>query len=90
MPFDLTPIDILGICGSLLIAAAYFAVRGPLPALWKEQKGGRVSIDEVGFCSYLEEPEGEHVLVTRSCPPGLLASLIEGLMTAPPKKPGGR
>lgn len=26
MPFDLTPIDILGICGSLLIAAAYFAV----------------------------------------------------------------
>ncbi|YCM42497.1 nucleoside hydrolase [Verrucomicrobiaceae bacterium 227] len=71
-------------------AAAYFAVRGFRPELWKEQKGGRVSIDKVGFCSYQEDAAGEHVLVTRACPPARLAKLIEALMIASPGKSGGR
>lgn len=70
-------------------AAAYFAVRGPLPNLWKKQTGGRVVIDEVGFCSYKEDPAGQHVLVTRSCPPARLAKLIEDLMIAPPGNSNG-
>lgn len=66
-------------------AAAYFAVRGFLPELWKEQKGGRVLIDKNGFCSYKKDPKAKHILVTRSCPPARLAKLIEVLMIAPPK-----
>jgi hypothetical protein len=49
-------------------AAAYFAVRGFFPELWNEKMGGRVLIDEAGFCSYQKDPAGQHVLVTRSCP----------------------
>lgn len=71
-------------------AAAYFAVRGFLPELWKEQKGGRVLIDEAGFCSYQLDPAAKHILVTRSCPPARLANLIEALMVAPPKTSGAR
>jgi hypothetical protein len=67
-------------------AAGYFAVRGPLPELWTEREGGRVMIDDAGFCSYQEDGAGQHILVTRSCPPAELAKLIETLMIAPPAK----
>lgn len=67
-------------------AAAWFAVRGSNPELWQEKRGGRVLIDEAGFCSYLESPTGKHVLVTRSCQPSRLARLIEPLMIAPPAR----
>lgn len=67
-------------------ATAYFAVRGMNPELWKLQKGGRVKIDEAGFCSYEEDAKGKHVLVTRACQPPRLAALIEALMVAPPRE----
>jgi len=66
-------------------AAALYAVRGTDPELWLEERGGRVVIDEAGFCRWAADAASPHVMVTRVCAPELLARQIEALMVAPPK-----
>jgi hypothetical protein len=66
-------------------AAALYAVRGTDPELWLEERGGRVVIDEAGFCRWVADAASPHVMVTRVCAPELLARQIEALMVAPPK-----
>jgi len=67
-------------------AAAYYAVRGPDPELWREERGGSVVVDEVGLTRWQAIAGGRHVLVHRECDPELLGQRIETLMTAPPAK----
>ena len=70
-------------------AAAFYAVRGENAELWNEERGGRVVIDEQGFSRWVSDATSRQVMVTRSCPPELLARQIEALMIAPPNNPQG-
>lgn len=67
-------------------AAALYAVRGADPELWREERGGSVTVDEAGLTRWEAGTGGRHVLVHRACDPELLAQRIEALMTAPPAK----
>jgi inosine-uridine nucleoside N-ribohydrolase len=67
--------------------AALYAVRGSDAALWRETRGGRVTVDTAGLTHWSPDPQGRHVLIQRTCPPEHLAAIIESLMVCPP---GGR
>ena len=64
-------------------AAASYAVRGPDPKLWREERGGQVVVDEAGLTRWEPRANGQHVLVHRCCEAKVLAREIEGLMVAP-------
>jgi len=68
-------------------AAAFYAGRGPDAELWREERGGRVVIDEAGLTRWEADAGGRHVLVHRACAPEDLARRIEALMTAAPRNP---
>jgi hypothetical protein len=68
-------------------AAAYYAVRGPDPELWREERGGHLAVEPSGLTHWKAGSTGRHVLVRRACVPELLARRIEALMTAPPTLP---
>jgi arylsulfatase len=65
-------------------AAALYAVRGPDPELWREERGGTVAVDDAGLTRWEAGTGGRHVLVNRACTPEVLAGRIEALMIAPP------
>ncbi|MFM8496074.1 MAG: nucleoside hydrolase, partial [Planctomycetia bacterium] len=65
-------------------AAALYAVRGPDPELWREERGGTVTVDDAGLTRWEAGSGGRHVLVHRACAPEVLAGRIEALMMAPP------
>ena len=67
-------------------AAAYYAVRGPDPELWSEERGARVVVDDAGLTRRVADPDSRHVLVRRACAPEALAAKIEALMVAPPER----
>jgi hypothetical protein len=68
-------------------AAAFYAVRGVDPELWREDRGGQVVVDGTGATRWEAGAGGRHVLVHRACAPDALARRIEALMTAPPRNP---
>lgn len=65
--------------------AAFYAVRGSDATLWRETRGGRVTVDAAGLTHWASDPQGHHVLVERACAPDHMAQLIEALMVRPPK-----
>ncbi|MFM8577212.1 MAG: sulfatase-like hydrolase/transferase [Planctomycetaceae bacterium] len=69
-------------------AAALYAVRGYDQELWREERGGRVAVDDTGLTRWRANAGGQHVLVQRACDPEVLAERIEALMIAPPSTTG--
>jgi inosine-uridine nucleoside N-ribohydrolase len=67
-------------------AAVFYAVRGPDPKLWREERGGQVIVDETGLTRWEPRANGRHMLVHRACEAEVLAGEIEALMVAPPAK----
>ena len=65
-------------------AAALYSARGPDQELWREERGGTVTVDHAGLTRWEAGTGGRHVLVHRVCPPEILARWIEALMIAPP------
>jgi hypothetical protein len=65
-------------------AAALYSARGPDQELWREERGGTVTVNDAGLTRWEAGTGGRHVLVHRVCPPEILARWIEALMIAPP------